>query len=146
VLLGQIDLQTLKNLTGVSTQSTEERTVTVHDDETELLVGFEQLAQGLGVELVVTKVEGGVDGLEGLEIDVNLALLSLGGDNFTTVDDQSIGGNLVVQLETLLCGGNGRQNGKTVDTRLDVRGSTLWCHKDILAPRTLEGEAGCGRL
>jgi hypothetical protein len=92
------------------------------------------------VELVVTKVEGGVDGLEGLEIDVNLALLSLGGDNFTTVHDQSIGGNLVVQLETLLGGGNGRQNGKTVDTRLDVGSSTLWCHIYILALRLLAGE------
>jgi len=125
VLLGQIDLQTLKNLTGVSTQSTEKRTVTVHDDETELLVRLQQLTQRLGVELVVTKVQGSVDGLEGLEIDVNLSLLSFGGDNFTTVHNQSIGGNLVVQLETLLSRGNGRQDGKTVDARLDVGSGTL---------------------
>lgn len=125
MLLGQIDLQTLQNLTGVSTQSTEKRTVTVHDDETELLVRLQQLTQRLGVELVVTKVQGSVDGLEGLEIDVNLSLLSFGGDNFTTVHNQSIGGNLVVQLETLLGRGNGRQDGKTVDARLDVGSGTL---------------------
>ena len=125
VLLGKIDLQTLENFTGVSTQGTEQRTVTVHDNETELLVGLEQLAQGLSVELVVTQVQRGVDGLEGLEIDVDLALLSFRGNNFTTVDDQAVGGNLVVQLETLLGRGNGRQHGQTVDTRLDVGGGTL---------------------
>jgi hypothetical protein len=129
VLLGKIDLQTLEDLTGVSTQSAEQRTVTVHDNETELLVGLKQLTQSLGVELVVTKVERGIDGLEGLEVDVNLTLLSFGGDNFTTVHDQSIGGNLVVQLETLLGGGDGRQDGETVNTGLDVGGSTLF--KDI---------------
>jgi hypothetical protein len=63
------------------------------------------------VELVVAKVERGVNGLEGLEINVNLALLSFRGDNFTTVHDQSIRGNLVVQLQTLLSGGNSGQDG-----------------------------------
>jgi hypothetical protein len=38
VLLGQIDGETLKDLTGVTTESTEQSTVTVHDNETELLV------------------------------------------------------------------------------------------------------------
>lgn len=77
------------------------------------------------MELVVTKVKRGVDGLEGFKIDVNLALLALCSDDFTTVDDQPIRRDLVVQLETLLGGGNGRQNGESVDTRLDVGSSTL---------------------
>lgn len=126
MLLGKIDGQTLQNLTSVTAQSTEERTVTVHDDETELLVRLEQLAQGLGVELVVTQVERSVDRLEGLKINVNLALLAFRGDDFTTVDDQAIGRDLVIQLETLLRGGNGRKNGQTIHTRLDVGGSTLF--------------------
>jgi hypothetical protein len=126
VLLGEIDRQTLQNLTGVTAEGTKERTVTVHDDETELLVRLEQLTQSLSVELVVTQVERGVNGLEGLEIDVNLALLSFRSDNFTTVDDQAIGRDLVIQLETLLGGGNSGKDGKTVHTRLDVGGSTLY--------------------
>jgi hypothetical protein len=128
VLLGKIDRQTLQNLTSVTAKGTEERTVTVHDDETELLVRLEQLAQSLSVELVVTQVERGVDGLEGLKVDVNLALLSFRSDNFTTVDDQAIRRDLVVQLETLLGGGNSGQDGQTVHTRLDVGGSTLSEH------------------
>lgn len=125
VLLGQVDGESLKNFSGVTTQGTEKRTVTVHDDETELLVRLQQLAQCFGVELVITEVERSVDGLEGLEVDVNLPLLSLRCDNFTTVDDQTIRGNLVVQLEALLGGSNGRQDGESIHSRLDVGGGTL---------------------
>ena len=77
------------------------------------------------MELVVAKVEGGVDWLEGLEIDVDLSFLALGSENFPTVDDQSIGGDLVVQFESLLGRGNGREDGLTIDSGLDIRGRTL---------------------
>ena len=127
VLLGQIDGELLQDLSGIAGEGTEKGTVSVHDDEAILGVGLEQLAQSLGVELVVTEVEGGVDGLEGLEIDVDLPLLALGGDDFTTVDDQTVRRDLGVQLEPLLGGGDGGQDGQAVDTRLDVgRGSELF--------------------
>ena len=54
------------------------------------------------MELVVTEVERGVDRLERFKVDVNLALLAFLGDNFTTVDHQTIRRNFVVQLQTLL--------------------------------------------
>lgn len=54
VLLGKIDGELVDDLTGVSAQGSEESTVTIHDDEAELLVGLEQLGQSLGMELVVT--------------------------------------------------------------------------------------------
>jgi hypothetical protein len=127
VLLGQIDGEPLDDLTSVTTESTEQGTVTVHDNETELLVSLEQFTQCLGVELVVTQVERSVDGLERLEVNVNFALLSFRCDNFTTVYDKSIGGDLVVELETLLGRSNGRQHGETVHTRLNVGGGTLDC-------------------
>ena len=44
-------------------QRSEERPVTVHDDESVPLVALEELGQSLGVELVVAEVEGRVDGL-----------------------------------------------------------------------------------
>ena len=47
----------MANVAGVAGKSTEQSTVTIHDDETEGLVRLEQLTQGLGVELVVAKVE-----------------------------------------------------------------------------------------
>ena len=125
MLLGQINGQTLKDLTSVATESTEQSTITIHDNETELLISLEKLTQCFSVELVVTKVEGGIDGLERFEVDVNLALLSFRGDNFTTVHDQSIGRDLVVELQTLLSRGNGRQHGKSVHSRLNVGGGTL---------------------
>ena len=127
VLLWQVNGETLKDLTSVTTESTEQSTVTVHDNETELLIGLKKLTQCFSVELVVTKVEGGVDGLERFEVDVNLALLSFRGDNFTTVHDQSIGRDLIVELQTLLGRGNGRQHGESIHSRLNVGGGTLVC-------------------
>lgn len=140
MLLGQIDGETLNDLTSVTTESTEQGTVTVHDNETELLVSLEQFTQCLSVELVVTKVERSVDGLERLEINVNLALLSFRCDNFTTVHDKPIGRDLVVKLETLLSGGNGRQHGETVDTRLNVGGGTLIVRLGGVRRTEVEGE------
>lgn len=125
VLLGQVDAQFLENFSGVSAEGTKERAVTVHDDETEPLIRLKELTQGFCVELVVTEIERRVDGLERLEVDVNLPFLSFGGDNFTTVYDQAIRRDLVVELETLLCGCNGREDGKSVDTGFDVGSSTL---------------------
>jgi hypothetical protein len=46
------------------------------------------------VELVVAQVERRVDGLEGLEVDVDLALLALCGEDLATVDNEAIGRDL----------------------------------------------------
>jgi hypothetical protein len=114
----------VNNFARVSRERAEQCTVSVHDDEAKLLVRLEQLAQGLGMELVVAEVQRRVDGLEGLEVDVDPALLALCGDDFTAVDDQAIRGDLGVELETLLGRGDGREDGQAVDTGLDVgRGS-----------------------
>ena len=126
VLLGQVDRELVDDVARVAAERAEQSAVTVHDDEAELLVGLEQLAEGLGVELVVAEVERGVDGLEGLEVDVDLALLSFGGDDFAAVDDEAVGGHLVVELEALLGGSNGGQHGLAIDAGLDVGGSALW--------------------
>jgi hypothetical protein len=125
VLLGKIDRELVDDLTGVAAKSSKQGTVTFHDDEAKLLVGLEQLGQSLGVELVVAQVEGGVDGLEGLEIDVDLSLLAFLGQDFTTIDDQTVRGHLVVQLEALLGRGNGGQDRLSVDSRFNVGGGTL---------------------
>lgn len=58
------------------------------------------------MELVVAEVERGIDGLEGLEVDIDLAFLAFGGDDFTAVDDEAIGRDTGIELEALL----GRRN------------------------------------
>ena len=47
VLLGQVDRELVQDLARVAGQGPEERPVTVHDDETELVVRLEQLLQRL---------------------------------------------------------------------------------------------------
>lgn len=78
----------------------------------------------LGVELVVAEIEGRVDGLERLEINVDLLLLSLGRDDGTAVDDETVGWHAVVQLEALLGGRDGSQDTQPIDATLDVAGSS----------------------
>lgn len=77
------------------------------------------------MELVVAEIQRGVDGLEWLKVDVDLSLFSFRGQDFTTVHDQAVRRDLVVQLETLLGGCDGGQDGLSVDTRLDVGGCAL---------------------
>lgn len=92
------------------------------------------------MEFVVAKVQGGVNRLKRFEVDVNLSLLSFGGNNFTAVDNEAIWRNLVVELETLLGGGNRGKDGQTVDTRLDVGSGTLASYT-LISPfkRTVAG-------
>jgi hypothetical protein len=77
------------------------------------------------VEFVVAEVERGVNGLEWLEINVDLPLFAFRRQNFTAVDDKAVRRDFVVQLETLLCRCDGREDGLSVNTRLNVRCGTL---------------------
>ena len=97
----------MDDISSVAAQGAEEGAVSVHDDEAEGLVGFEEFAEGFGVEFVVAQVEGGIDGLEGLEVDVDFSFFAFRCDDFSAVDDQSIRGDFIVQLETLLGGCDG---------------------------------------
>ena len=58
VLLGKIDGELVDDLARVPRESSKQGTVSVHDDEAESRVGLEQLGKCLGVELVVTEVQG----------------------------------------------------------------------------------------
>ena len=64
--------------------------------------GGGQAAAHLGVELVVAQVEGGVDRLEGLEVDVHLLLFVVVRQNCAAVDDQTVGRHLAEELQPLL--------------------------------------------
>lgn len=116
MFLGKIHRELLDNFSGIPTEGAEKRTVTIHDDESELLVRFEKLAERLGMELVITKIQRCVDRLEGLEIDVYFPFFSFRGNDFTTVDNQAIWRYLVIQFETLLSGRNCRKHGESIHT------------------------------
>ena len=54
VLLGEVDSELVDDLARVARYGTEERAVSVHDDEPELGIRLEEFLQRLSVELVVT--------------------------------------------------------------------------------------------
>lgn len=116
------------------------------------------------MELVVTEVEGSVDGLEGFKGDVDLLFLSFIGQDGTTVDDETIGRDWeegrggcyvslighressarpseiltpVVQLQPLLRRSNSSQYRQSIDSRLDVRGSTVFLGQHVAKLRDL---------
>jgi hypothetical protein len=87
------------------------------------------------MKLVVAKVQGGIDRFERFEIDVDLSFLALRGQDFTTIYDQAIRGNLVIELQALLGRGNGRKDGLPIDSGLDVRCRTLRRHQQRVKDR-----------
>ena len=125
VLLGQVDGEFVQDFTVGSLDGTIQATITVHHDEPKGLVVNEKLVKVLGMELVVTQIQRGVDRLEGLEINVDALLLALVGNDRAAVDDQPVLGTLVVQLETLLRRSDGTQHRQTVHARLDVGRSAV---------------------
>lgn len=82
------------------------------------------------MEFVVAKIEGGVDGLEGLKVDVHLLFLPLCGKDSPAINHEAIVGDPVVKLQPLLGGSDGTQHGQTIDSALDIGG----CSKLIACP------------
>ena len=68
-------------------QSSEESTVTVHHNEPESVVISKERSEGLGVKLVITEIQRGVDRLEWLKVNVHFLLLALLSDDCAAVDD-----------------------------------------------------------
>lgn len=66
----------MDDIPGVAAQGTKEGPVSVHNDEAKRLVRFEELAQSFGVELIVAKVQGGIDRLERFKVYVYLAFFA----------------------------------------------------------------------
>jgi len=58
------------------------------------LIRLQQLIQGLRVEFVVAEIEGGVDGLERLKVDIELLFLVVVRHDGACVDDQPVGRHL----------------------------------------------------
>mmetsp|Transcript_6559 Transcript_6559/g.12000 ORF Transcript_6559/g.12000 Transcript_6559/m.12000 type:complete len:219 (-) Transcript_6559:9-665(-) len=127
----------MQNLAVVARERTEERAVTVHNNEAILLVTLQKLAQSLGVELIVAEIKRRVDGLERLEVDVQLLFFAVVCHDGSCVHNQSIRRNLIVQLETLLRRGDSAQHGQTVHPTLNVRGCAVFVSKHLRNTRHL---------
>ncbi len=54
------------------------------------------------MKFIVTQVQGGIDRFEGLKVNIDLSFFPFRGDDFTAVDDKTVWGYFVVELEALL--------------------------------------------
>ena len=66
----------MDDIPGVAAQGTKEGPVSVHNNEAKRLVGFQELAQSLGMELIVAKVQRSIDRLERFKVYVDLAFFA----------------------------------------------------------------------
>lgn len=96
------------------------------------------------MKFIVAEVERRIDWLEGLEVNVDLPFFAFCGDDFTAVDNQPIGRDLVIKLKPLLGRGNCRQDRESVDTRFDVGSSSLQTVRYSFNKLRREGEGGGG--
>mmetsp|Transcript_13143 Transcript_13143/g.55199 ORF Transcript_13143/g.55199 Transcript_13143/m.55199 type:complete len:508 (+) Transcript_13143:683-2206(+) len=120
VLLGQIDGNLVDHLAVVPRERPEQTAVAVHHHEPVLVVALQELGEHLRVELVVAHVQRRVDGLEGLEVDVQLLLLALIRQHGAAVNQQAVRRHAAVPLQARLRGADGVKHGLPVHARLDV--------------------------
>uniref|UniRef100_A0A0A9G2E9 Eukaryotic peptide chain release factor subunit 1-1 n=1 Tax=Arundo donax TaxID=35708 RepID=A0A0A9G2E9_ARUDO len=102
MLLWEINSEFVKHLTSIATQCAKKSSITIHNNEAKLVIRFQELLQSFSMELVVTKVQGCVDRLEGLKINSNFLFLAIFCNDCSSVENQTIWGNLVIQLQPLL--------------------------------------------
>jgi len=137
VLFRQIDGELVEDVARVALEGAEEGAVAVHDDEAELVVVGQQLGQSFRVEFVVAQIQRRVDGFERFEIDVDLFFFAVVGDDGAAVDDQAVGRDFVVELEPLLYGRDGGQDGESVDAGFDVGGGAELVGQHLAHPGDL---------
>ena len=89
------------------------------------------------MKFIVTQIEGGVDRLEGLKINIYALFLAFVGDYCAAVNDEAVLGALVIELEALLRRSDGAENRKTVDARFDVGRRAVLVRKHFLDPTDL---------
>ena len=75
----------MDDFTCVACQCAKKASIPIHDNKSKTGIVFEEFTQCLCVEFIVAEVEGCVDWLEGLKIDVEFALLAFVGDDITII-------------------------------------------------------------
>ena len=108
VLLGKLHRHTLNDLFVVSLEGGKKHSITINDDEAELVVVLQEGEQGLSEEVVLALVGEDVDGAERCQIDLDLLLsLAVLHQDHSAEDAQTIFGCLLVKLQLLTRRGNG---------------------------------------
>ena len=98
----------------------EQDTITVDDDETKLVIVLEKREERLRLKAVLASVAEDVDSAEGF--DGNLELLfsvSVLHEDDAAEDDETVGGDVLVQLQLLSGRSDSRNDGLACLTRLD---------------------------
>ena len=101
-------------------ESREQHTITVDDDETKLVIVLEEREERLRLKAVLASVAEDVDGAEWLEGNLELLFgMSVLHEDDTAEDDETVDGDVLVQLQLLSGRSDSRNDGLACLTRLD---------------------------
>ena len=89
------------------------------------------------MEFIVTEVEGSVDDLEWLKINVHFLFFAIFCEDSACVKYEAVGWDFGVELESLLCGCDGAEDRLTVDSGFDVGSCAIFCLEHISCLRDL---------
>jgi hypothetical protein len=132
VLLGQLHRHALEDFSVASLESTEKHTITIHDNETKLLIVFEESVERISVERILALVCEDVNGLERLDVNHNLLFrLSIFHHDDSTENAETILRGTLVQLELLFARSNCRLHRLASLTTLNVVSSCQFLTKHL---------------
>ena len=129
MLLGQFNLYFLENFPVVTLQISIQTSITIDNNEAEFVIVLKQDLEGLSLELVGAAVDVLVDGLEGLEVEVDHLLgLAVVHHDLAAEDHQAVLRRLPVELDLAQCRLDGR-----LDRVLCLRALYLGCLAELLS-------------
>ena len=105
VLFGKLHTELVDDLASVAENGAEEAAVSVHDDESKLLIILKQFRERFDVEFVVAQVERSIYGPERLKIYCHLTLFAIIGHHSTAIKHESIGRHLTATRDGMRING-----------------------------------------
>jgi hypothetical protein len=124
MLFGELHGHALEDLSVATLEGTEKYTITIHNNESKLLIIFEKSVKGVSVEGVLALVLENVNGLEGLDINHNFFLgLSVFHHDDSAENAKTVLRSIFVQLQLFSARGDSGLDRLTSLTTLNVVGS-----------------------
>lgn len=105
MLLGQLHLNLLEDVSVVSLQGSIQSSITIDYYEAEFIIVCEQSVECFTMELVIAEVQKLIDGSERLEIEVHLLLsFTIFHQNYTAINYETVSRSLLVKLQFYVIG------------------------------------------
>ena len=128
MLLGEVHGELVHDFLGAALDFGVQGTLTVHDQETEGGLTFQDTSEGAGIEAGFARVDANIDRLERFEVNHKLFLgvAAFVNDVIAAKEHETVFGTARVKLDTFTSVGNGLLDGETVGFVLYIVGFAVF--------------------